>query len=60
MKKRMICHEYMDLLNCKAEYLKWECGCSRILFIGVGVEINRMICGNDHEKLSDAGKIPQR
>jgi len=50
----------MDLLNCKAEYMKWECGSSRILFVGVGVEINRMVCGNDHEKRADAGNDPLR
>ncbi|HTP06239.1 MAG TPA: hypothetical protein VMM54_13920 [Nitrospirota bacterium] len=60
MKKRMIRHECMDLLNCKAEYMKWECGSSRILFVGVGVEINRMVCGNDHEKRADAGNDPLR
>jgi len=54
MKKRLIQHEQCGTHCCRGEYLKWECGCSKIIFSSGGPAMNNQVCGNDHESILEA------
>jgi hypothetical protein len=56
MKKKIFARERIALPHCSAEYMQWECGCSRIIFPDGEIEINRKTCGNDHEDAADGEK----
>jgi hypothetical protein len=54
MKKKLVQHEQCGTHCCRGEYLKWECGCGKIIFSDGGPAINNQLCGNDHESILEA------
>ncbi len=54
MTKKIVYQKRFATYFWMGEYLKWECGCSEIIFSDHGPSFSRKFCGNEHEKVETA------